>query len=140
MRYIGQPAADTGGVMRQCYTDTFDFFLSNWFCGVSGSKIPIYRSDIYVIKVFTILGTIIAHSVCQKGPGLPVLPVSVYKYIISGSTDEAISYVSVDDMGDPVKNSYVQQVSWHYSSLSMRLACGQNMFVCSLKTIVILFI
>ena len=33
IRLLGQPAADTGGVLRHCYTDVFDFFQENWFIG-----------------------------------------------------------------------------------------------------------
>ena len=31
IRYDGQPAADTGGVLHQCFSDAFQRFSEKWF-------------------------------------------------------------------------------------------------------------
>ena len=56
------------------------------------------------------LGTMIAHSIAQSGPGLPILPMSVYKYLLCGSVSDVMPYVSVDDMGDATKIDLARRV------------------------------
>ena len=40
VQYIGQPAADTGRVLWQCFTDLFNAYLENWFVGSGDIKLP----------------------------------------------------------------------------------------------------
>ena len=46
--YDGQPAADTGGVLHQCFSDAFQRFSEKWFTktGTPYSRAPLFLSDI----------------------------------------------------------------------------------------------
>ena len=87
IHYDGQPAADTGGVLYQCFTDAFQRFSEKWFTetGATHSKEPLFRSDIILSKIFMYLGRMIAYSISQYGPGFPVLSRALYEYICSCS-------------------------------------------------------
>ena len=87
IHYDGQPAADTGGVLYQCFADAFQRFSEKWFTetGATHSKEPLFRSDIILSKIFMYLGRMIAYSISQYGPGFPVLSRALYEYICSCS-------------------------------------------------------
>ena len=119
IQYIGQPAADTGGVLIQCYTDAFNDFLEKWFCRNYNIYLPVYRSDVYVTKVFVYLGRMLAHSISQGGPGLPVFPHSVYQFLLSGDTTDAIPHLSVESMGNLGKYQIALEASNTVKPLKM---------------------
>ena len=84
--YDGQPAADTGGVLHQCFSDAFQRFSEKWFTETVApySMTPLFRSDILLSKMFMYFSRMIAYSVSQYDPGFPVFSRAVYKYICSG--------------------------------------------------------
>ena len=43
------------------------------------------------------IGTIIAHSGIQGGPGFPLFSPAVYAYFSTGSVDAAVQYLDIDD-------------------------------------------
>ena len=96
IRYDGQPAADTGGVLHQCFSDAFQRFLRKWFTetGMPHSRVPLFQSDIILSKIFMYLGRMIAYSVSQYGPGFPVFSRAVYEYICSGSISNSLSFLT----------------------------------------------
>lgn len=77
--YKGQPAADTGGVTWQFYTQLVEVISQQLFRGDT-FKIPIYNSNMVVSAIMKLVGTIIVLSILQGGPGLPVFCPSVYLY------------------------------------------------------------
>ena len=47
--------------------------------------------------VMKLVGTIIAHSILQGGPGFPVFSPAVYNYLAKGNLDEAMTADTVKD-------------------------------------------
>ena len=106
LKIVLRPAADTGGVLSQCYTVAFEMFLKEWFVPCeSGAFLPTYKANVHVTKLFVILGKMISHSIFQNGPGFKFLPKSVYQYLVNGTIDETVP-ISVEDIAD-AKKKYV---------------------------------
>lgn len=104
------PAADYGGVLKQCFTSCFEEFKKLWFyeCEI-GYYLPIYKPNIFVTKLFTILGKMIGHSIMQDGPGFAVFSPSVYFYIVHGRINETIP-MSPEDIADAKRSYAVSKV------------------------------
>lgn len=107
--YKGQPAADTGGVTRQVFTQVLQEMSQQFFHGDT-FKTPIYNSNIVVSGIMKLVGTIIAHSILQGGPGLPVFSPSVYYYLATGDFDAAVQMISVSDYTVSTKH-FIDQAS-----------------------------
>lgn len=101
--YRGQPAADTGGVTRQFFTQLLQKISEEFFQGDT-YKTPIYNSNMVVSGIMKLVGTIIVHSVLQGGPGFAVFSPSVYHYLATGDLDAAVQMVSVNDCSIATKH------------------------------------
>lgn len=68
----GEPAVDTGGVLRQSFTDVFSEITNGNSClrlfrGVDTSRLtPVYSSERVLTGVFEVLGKVIAHSLINS--------------------------------------------------------------------------
>ena len=116
IQFRGEPAIDTGGVLRQAYEDAFLALAKGdtglrMFQGPFEHLVPIYRSDNVLNGVFEVLGKMVAHSMNQGGPGFPYLSPVIYWYIATGDLQQGIARASVIDISDGVLNSYVTRVS-----------------------------
>ena len=74
IKYRGQPAVDTGGVLRQFCTDVFPAQmlqgadgLPPLFEGNENRKLPFYNSGIAVSDVMKLIGKIFSHSIVKVG-------------------------------------------------------------------------
>ena len=94
--YQGQPAADTGGMTPQFYTQLLQE-ISQQFFHDDTFKTPIYNSNMVVSGIMKLVGTVITHSILQGGPGFPVFSPSVYHYLATGDFDAAVQKISVND-------------------------------------------
>lgn len=94
--YRGQPAADTGGVLRQFYTELL-IAVSNAFFHGENYRSPIYNCDMVASGVMKLVGTIIVHSILQGGPGFPVFGPAVYNYLVTGDVQEAMKGLTIKD-------------------------------------------
>ena len=106
-----QPAIDTGGVRGQFYTDVFDQFVNKHmkiFDGSPGFLRPTYTLEARSSGIFTILGKMIAHSICQDGIGFPHLSPLCYWYIVTGE-NKAMEFITMSDVGADV-STFVTQV------------------------------
>ena len=114
----GQPAIDSGGVLRQSFSTIFALVARNEFLGLRLFTGPCYRltpaysSESILTGVFEILGKMISHSLVQNGPGFPYFAPAVYSYIATGNLGEAITKVSVVDIADPDLVEFVEKVSF----------------------------
>ena len=105
-----QPAADTGGVLRQFFTQLLKEISELFFFGEK-SRRSIYNSDIVASGMMKLVGTIIiVHSVLLAGLGFPVFSRSVYRYLATGKTDDVTQNMTVDDCSLPVRN-FIEKVS-----------------------------
>ena len=79
----GDPAVDTGGVLRQAFTEFFSMVsheTENFrlFTGPDGRLSPLYSSEHILTGVFEILGKVVAHSIVQGGPRFPNLAPGIF--------------------------------------------------------------
>jgi len=94
--YQGQPACDTGGVVRQFFTQLLKAIFNAFFQGCE-YRSPIHNCDTAASGIMRIVGTIIVHSILHGGPGLPVFSPAVYYYLTKGNPEEAMEGLSVID-------------------------------------------
>ena len=129
IRYDRQPAADTGGVLHQCFADAFQRFSEKWFTdtGAPHSRAPLFRSDILLSKIFMYLGRMIAYSVSQYGPGFPVFSRAVYEYICSGSISNSLPFLTIENIGDQRKYSLASQVILYFLIPCIKYICSSTL-------------
>ena len=116
VQFRGEPAIDTGGVLRQAYEDAFLALAKGeaglkMFQALFERVVPIYRSDNVLNGVFEVLGKMVAHSMIQGGPGFPYLSPVIYWYIATGDLQQGIARASVIDISNGILNSYVTRAS-----------------------------
>ena len=104
IQYRGQPAADTGGVLRQFFTDLLTEITNSYFHG-SYYKLPLYNIKIVSSNVFKYIGTIAVHSILHEGPPLGIFSPGVYRYLVTGDIQATMGKITIDDCSD--KASYV---------------------------------
>ena len=68
----GQPAIDTGGVLRQVFSNVFHALannevIRNIFVGNEDRRLPVFSNELVVNGFFKTLGKMIAHSLVQEG-------------------------------------------------------------------------
>ena len=84
----GKPSIDTGGVRRQVYSKVYRQFCSNRFIhifdGPANRLRPACTAEVRSSGLLKILGTMVAHSICQDGIGFPYLSLCCYWYIVEG--------------------------------------------------------
>lgn len=107
--YNRQPAADTGGVTRQFFTQLLHLISNEFFHG-ENFKSPIYNSDLIASGIMKICETIIVHSILQGGPGMPIFSPAVYHYLATADIDAAVQKLTVNDCSLRTK-SYINMVS-----------------------------
>lgn len=101
--YTGQPAADTGGVVCQFFTQLLAAITDSFFQGKE-YRSPIYNSDTVASGLMKLVGTIIVHSILQGGPGLPIFSPGIYYYLAKGNVEEALKGLTVTDCSLQMKH------------------------------------
>lgn len=94
--FNNQPAADTGGVTRQFFTQLLGMISDEFFQGVE-YKQPIYNSNMVACGIIKLCGKIIVHSILLGGPGLPIFSPGVYDYLVTGDVDTAVQKMTTND-------------------------------------------
>ena len=69
--YTSRLAADTGGFVRQFYTQLLATITDSFFQGKEYTS-PIYNRDTVASSLMKLVGTIVVHSILQGGPGVPI--------------------------------------------------------------------
>ena len=82
----GEPAVDTGRVLRKAFTDVF-------------AELARGSSSLRYSEV-SIVGKMIAYSLIQGGPGFPYLTPGIYWDIATGDLSEATGRSYFVDIGD----------------------------------------
>lgn len=115
IRLQNQPALDTGGVRRMVYSSVYTDFINNksveLFDGPTHSCRPHCTAESRSSGLFKILGTMVAHSICQDGIGFPYLSPTSYWYLIGGD-ERALEFASLEDVGADIA-SVVCKVSMY---------------------------
>ena len=76
--YNNQPGIDTGGIRQQFFTDVLQGLILCHYIFVGPLKRLRPDNSPQVLTLIKILGTIIAHSLLQEGPGFPFHAPYVY--------------------------------------------------------------
>ena len=111
----GEPAIDTGGVLRQSFSDVFGQIAEGegylrLFRGQHARLTPIYSSEHVLTGIFEVLGKMIAHSLVQGGPGFPYLAPGIFWYIATGDLSQAVGRSSFIDVGDMELAAFLERV------------------------------
>lgn len=97
------------------YCDVFKEFVNNpsvqLFQGPQDRLQFNYNQIALTCGMPKMLGTIIAHSLCQNGPGFPYLSPCQYYYIATGDVTRAIAYATIHDVINPDIKAYINKVS-----------------------------
>ena len=104
-----QPAADTGGVTRQFFTQLIKLLTDELFSG-DKHKSPIYNPKLVATGMMKLFGNIIVHSILQGGPGIPILSPPIFHYIATGDSEKAMERVTINECSLRIQN-YIQQAS-----------------------------
>ena len=114
----GQPAIDTGGVLRQVFSEVFLSLANNEcmkhiFTGEQFRKVPVFSNELVVNGFFEVLGKMISHSLVQGGPGFPYLSPAIYWYLATGDLQVALDKASCADVCNKELLKYIDQVHLH---------------------------
>lgn len=113
----GKIAIDTGGVLRQIYSDVFNSLAESkgglvLFKGDTTRKVPVFSNTHVLTGIFEIMGKLIAHSLIQGGPGFPYLAPIIYSYLSSGDLQTAILKASSMDVMGQQLYIYIDKVQY----------------------------
>ena len=111
----GQPAIDTGGVLRQVFSNVFHALannevIRNIFVGNEYRRLPVFSNELVVNGFFETLGKMIAHSLVQGGPGFPYLSPVIYWYLATGDLQVALERASCVDVDSHDLVDYITRV------------------------------
>lgn len=128
--YTSQPAIDSGGVLRQFYSDLFEGLaegkLMELFEGEINRKVPSYRPQAVMSGLLEMVGKMISHSIAQGGPGFPFLASPCYYYLVTGDTMCAMAYCDVWDIPDPFARNIVLQIVDAKESYEINNLCNDE--------------
>lgn len=112
--FRGQPAIDSGGVLRQFYSNLFEGLVQGklllLFEGEEARKVPSYQPQAVMSGMFEMVGKMIAHSLVQGGPGFPCLALPCFYYLVTGDVMCAFAYCDVWDLPCPMSRNIVLQL------------------------------
>eukprot|EP00794_Sanderia_malayensis_P004249 gene4249-4814_t len=117
VQYKGQAAIDTGGVLRQFFSDVFTQMvcgeddLPPLFEGPENHKLPVHNAGTVLSGVLELVGKIIAHSIAQVGVGPNFLAPAVYKFLSTGEITETLSCLTIEDAVNPILKHYLAQIT-----------------------------
>ena len=125
IRYDGQPAADTGGVLHQCFSDAFQRFSDKWFIetGAPPSRAPLFRSDIikdiYVSRQNDSLLSITISSWFSC-----IVEDSVRIYLLRFNS---LPFLTIENIGDRRKYSLASQVILYFLIPCIKYICSYTL-------------
>lgn len=108
--------ADAGGPTTEFFYNLMKELQSGGFNGIKflegeiGHLTPKLDYDLLSSSVFEIVGKMILHSVLNNCRGLAGLSPAVISYILSGSRDTVLEYLTVDDVPDPCLCNNLKEV------------------------------
>ena len=100
----GSEAVDVGGVRRHFLCDLLHQFATSRRLALfegdirTGTILPTVNYEAIVSGYFKLFGKVLVHSLLQEGPSFPYLPKSVYVYMCTSKLEEALPFVSIDDL------------------------------------------
>lgn len=113
IRFKGQPAVDTGGVLKQFFSCLFQQMITGvdgleaLFEGEQGHFLPIYNSSIISSNIMEYVGKMIAHGIVLANTGPQFFSRVIYNYLCSGEFD--CTLVTLEDTTAKTRY-YIQEV------------------------------
>ena len=92
----GEIGADSGALRKEFFEDVLKEVNNRLFEGNKVSRVP--KKDCNLEYELEVAGCLLAHSVLQGAPGIPVLSEAVYSYLVSGDPASMECYPSKDDV------------------------------------------
>ncbi len=109
-------AVDAGALRIEFFGDLMRQVNSNLFEGKEKNRVPLHSWD--KVHLLQMGGLMIAHSILQKGPGMPTLAPYVYEFICSGEKGKAVALITKDDLPDTPQNKdlseFLKKVDYIY--------------------------
>jgi hypothetical protein len=116
--FRGQPAIDTGGVLRVFFSSVKEKFcaaeLFNMFEGSPSRLLFRYDQSCLAAGIPEILGKLVAQSLVQGCGGFPYLAPSHYYYIATTDIHRAAAYASIYDVYDVDKRDMLDKVLYNH--------------------------
>ena len=95
-------AVDAGALRIEFFGDLMRQVNSILFEGKEKNRVPLHSWD--KVHLLQMGGLMLAHSILQKGPGMPTLASYVYEFISSGEKSKAVALITEDDLPDTPQN------------------------------------
>ena len=115
IRFAGQPAVDTGGVLRHFYTLVFHQMVHGsdgippLFEG-NDVKLPVYNTGVIVSNVMELVGKIIAHAIIQVGVGPICFSPAIFQYLVFGNVEKVVPMLTKEETSSKTRH-YIDLVS-----------------------------
>lgn len=101
-------AVDAGALSLEFFADLVRTIVCKLFEGKPDRRLPKYSwENVYMIKM---AGVMVAHSLLQKGPGMPCLAPYVYEYLVSGEREHAAAYVNHEDLPETSQTEVLKEL------------------------------
>ena len=131
--FRGQPAIDTGGVLRVFFSAVKEKFcaaeLFSIFEGPHSRLLFRYDQSCLAAGIPEILGKLVAQSLVHGCGGFPYLAPSHYYYIATTDIQRASAYASIYDVYDTEKRDMLDKVQYSMLSIILINYCGNMLEV-----------
>jgi hypothetical protein len=91
-----EDAIDAGGIRIEFFHDLIRLLNLKLFEGKDGHRVPRHSWDnVYVLRMG---GLMLAHSILQEGPSMPILANYVYEFLVYGDKEKSIAAITLEDL------------------------------------------
>jgi len=117
IKYRKQAGVDTGGVLRQFYSDCWIQLLEGsdslpaLFEGADRRKLLSFNTGILMSGVIKYVGKMFSHAICHSRMGFNHLAPAAYWYVATGDSSLAYKHVKLEDIVYPDVKAYLLKVS-----------------------------
>ena len=107
---------DAGGPKREFFNLLINELVRGNFNGMqvfegeTGHLLPINNYELISSHFYKMVGRMILHAIINKCQGIPGISPAVITYVVSGSRDSALEYLSIQDVPDPCLRETLNEV------------------------------
>ena len=107
---------DAGGPKREFFNLLINELVRGNFNGMrvfegeTGHLLPINNYELISSHFYKMVGRMILHANINKCQGIPGISPAVINYVVSGSRDSALEYLSIQDIPDPCLRETLNEV------------------------------
>lgn len=118
IQFTGEAGADSGALRREFFEDAIYQVNMNLLEGDDDRRM--LRKDWGMESTYEVMGSLVAHSILQNGPGLQCLSPTVYDYLTSQSTYPEIADIPLS-MGTHELISLIEKVQYNNGVMSCNI-------------------